>query len=193
MAEFERKRLAILLNSDFADWETGFLAASARDFFDAQVDYLTPDGLSVVSEGGMRVASDGAFAGAASEVYDAVVVCGSARWADADAADIGPILRAAEQRNAAIGVICAGTLTAARAGLFRGRVHTSNGAAWIAQKVPDYPGHHLYQESKWAVVDHGLVSAASSAPASFASEMLGLLYPDHPQLPQVRTMLDAVR
>jgi putative intracellular protease/amidase len=187
------KRIAILLNRDFADWEIGFLSATARDFFSAQLDYLTPNGEGVLSEGGMRVASDGSFARAESENFDALVVCGSARWSDPDAIDIGAALRSADQRGAAIGVICAGTLTAARAGLFRNRMHTSNGADWIAQRLPNYAGRHHYLQSQRAVLDSGVVSAPSNAPASFAAELLGLLYPDRPELQQVRTMLDGVR
>lgn len=187
------KRIAVLLNRDFADWEIGFLSATARDFFQAKVDYLTPDGAGVSSEGGMRVASDGTFAQAESDDFDALVVCGSARWSDPDAIDIGPSLRTADRRGAAIGVICAGTLTAARAGLFRHRMHTSNGAEWIAQRVPDYAGREHYLQSQRAILDSGVVSAPSNAPASFAAEVLGLLYADRPELQQIRSMLDGVR
>ena len=52
----------LALYDTLADWEIGFLSATARDFFQAKLDYLTPDGAGVSSEGGMRVASDGVFA-----------------------------------------------------------------------------------------------------------------------------------
>jgi hypothetical protein len=48
------KHLAVLLNDAFADRETAFLTASARDFFAATVLYFTPEGNEVHSEGGMR-------------------------------------------------------------------------------------------------------------------------------------------
>jgi putative intracellular protease/amidase len=185
--------LAVLLNNDFADWEAGFLTASVRDFFDTDVLYFSPDGKKVKSEGGLTVKPDGAFDDVTPEKHRAIVVCGSGAWQRKEAPDITPLLNAAIDKNVLVGAICAGTLTAARAGLFDNRRHTSNGRDWLLKHARDYKGNHLYQNVNDAIFDKGVVTAPSSAPASFACVMLDHLYPDHPALAKTRTMLANAR
>jgi putative intracellular protease/amidase len=183
------RRIAVLLNDAFADWEIGFLTASARDFFQTEVEYFSPRGGEVESEGGLRVRPVGGFRDLDVPEYAALVVCGSANWAAPKALDISALLHDALTSDTVVGVICAGTLTAARAGLFETRRHTSNGADWLKKNAPAYQGAALYQDVNAAVADDGVVSAPSSAPAAFASELLNLLYPGHEALAQTRTML----
>lgn len=187
------KPLAVLLNNDFADWEAGFLTATVRDFFDTDVTYFSPDGGEVTSEGGLTVKPGGAFADVTPERHRAIVVCGSGAWQRKEAPDIAPLLSLALDQGVLVGAICAGTLTAARAGLFDQRRHTSNGRDWLRKHARDYKGNHLYQNVNNAIYDKGLVTAPSSAPASFACVMLDHLYPDHSALTQTKTMLASTR
>jgi putative intracellular protease/amidase len=188
-----RNHLSILLNDGFADWEVGYLAASLRDFFDTDVRYYSPDGKKVTSEGGLCVKPDGTFADIKPERSRAIVVCGSGAWEHKDAEDIAPLLTTAVEQGVLVGAICAGTLAAARAGLFDERRHTSNGRDWLVKYARDYKGRHLYQNVNDAVFDNGVVTAPSSAPASFACTILDKLFPDHPALAQTKTMLASAR
>lgn len=77
-----------------------------------------------------------------------------------------------------MGGICAGTLALARADLFEGRGHTSNGREWILEHLPDYAGKESYQDVSHAVSDGGVVSAPGSAPGTFAVRILESLYPE---------------
>jgi hypothetical protein len=81
-------------------------------------------------------------------------------------------------RPRAGGAICAGTLALARAGLFRDKTHTSNGRDWILGRVPDYAGAERYRDVAHAVADGLLISAAGSAPGTFAIAFLEALYPE---------------
>lgn len=188
-----QKPLSVLLNAPFADWEVGYLTSSVRDFFDTQVKYYSPAGKKVTSEGGLCVKPDGAFEDIDTAKTSAVIVCGSGAWARKDAADIAPILQSAVEKDVLVGAICAGTLPVARADLFDGRRHTSNGRDWLVKHARAYKGRHLYQNVNDAIFDKGIVTAPSSAPASFACVMLDHLYPDHPALAQTRTMLANAR
>jgi putative intracellular protease/amidase len=193
MTNQRTNRIAILFNDAFADWETGFFSATARGFFEADVLHYSPRGQIVESEGGLRVAPSGSFADVDPTRNAALIVCGSGKWADADAPDISSLLQQAERSGVAVGVICAGTLTAARAGLLDNRAHTSNGAAWLKERVPTYRGADHYRDVNDAVVDRGVVSAPASAPIAFASELLALVYPHHRNLTSARQMLANAR
>ena len=185
--------LAVLLNQPFADWEVGYLTASARDFFDTDVLYFSPDGKKVTSEGGLVVKPTGSFDDIELEKTRAIIVCGSGQWARKDAADIAPLLTSAVEQGVLVGAICAGTVAVARSGLFDGRRHTSNGRDWILKHCRDYKGRHLYQNVNDAVFDKGVITAPSSAPASFACVMLDHLFPDHPALEQTKQVLANAR
>ncbi|WP_029032834.1 DJ-1/PfpI family protein [Salinarimonas rosea] len=187
-----RKTIAVLLPDGFADWEVGMLAASARERFAAQIAYLTPTGAPVASIGGLRAAADGRFAEADGGAVDAVVVCGSDAWAGDDAG-AGAIMAAALARGTPVGVICGATIAAARAGLLAGRVHTSNGRDWLAGMAPGYAGAELYRDGGGAVRDGTFVSAPGTAPATFAVEMLSLIFAGAPGLDETLAMLRAAR
>lgn len=181
--------LAVIFIDAFADWEVGFLTSALRDWFETDVKYFTPNGESVTSEGGLRIIADGKIADIDPNTFAAVAVAGSSRWAGDDAPDISSLLQAMVAANKVVGVICAATLAAARAGLFSDRKHTSNDAKWLNEKVPNYAGASNYQAVKGAVADKNVVSAPGSAPASFALAMVSLLFPSHPALAQTREIL----
>lgn len=183
------ERIAVLLNEAFADWEVGYLTAAARDFLGAEVKYFTPHGKEVTSEGGLRVLADGRFDEVDVAKFGALIVCGSGKWAEPGAHDISALLKAADASKRIIGVICAGTLTAARAGLFDERAHTSNDLKWLAEHVPGYRGRAHYRSGNEAVTDGNLVSAPSSAAASFASAVLTAVFPKHQALAQTKAIL----
>ena len=183
------ERIAVLLNEAFADWEVGYLTASARDFLGGEVKYFTPHGKEVTSEGGLRAASDGRFDEVDAGKFGAIIVCGSGKWAEEKPHDISALLKEANEKKRIIGVICAGTLTAARAGLFDDRSHTSNGAKWLAENAATYRGASKYRDVNEAVVDGNLISAPGSAPASFARAVLTALFPTHEALGQTLEIL----
>ena len=49
------KKIGFVFIQGMADWEFGFLAAAAKDWFDTQPVALTPGGEPVVSIGGFTV------------------------------------------------------------------------------------------------------------------------------------------
>jgi putative intracellular protease/amidase len=183
------KTIGFIFIQGFADWEFGFLSGSAPEWFGASTVALTPWNEPVVSIGGFSLAGQRGVTPEENADLDAVAVIGSDQWAANEPFDVAPLLNSVAERGGVVGGICAGTLALARAGLFRDRVHTSNGRDWILGHLPDYAGAEHYRDAPHAVADGRLVSAPGSAPGTFAVEMLRALYPERPeQLEQMRSV-----
>ncbi|MCT7376436.1 DJ-1/PfpI family protein [Chelativorans salis] len=173
----QSKTVGLVFIEKFADWEFGLLAASAVEWFGARAVALTPEAGSVRSAAGLQLAGERGLTPQENEDLDAVALIGSDNWASPDAPDVTPLLKAVAGRGGVVGGICAGTLGLARAGLFEGRGHTSNGRDWINGHVPGYVGAEGYQDVPHAVSDGSIVSAPGSAPGTFAAAFLEALFP----------------
>ncbi len=174
----QKKMIGFVFVDKFADWEFGLLSGSAVHWFGARTVALSPSTGPVKSIGGLRLVPDRGVAPEENADLDAVAVIGAETWPSEDAPDIAPLLSATLARGGIVGGICGGTLALARAGLFEGRKHTSNGAGWIQSKINDYSGSSLYQDVPHAVRDAHIVSAPGSAPGTFTTNFLEALYPE---------------
>lgn len=172
------RTLGILLIEGFADWEYPFLAASAREWFGIDVRFLTPGASPVTSIAGLRFADGDAFEAMSPGAADALAVIGSGVWTSDAAPDIADALRAHHRAGAIVGGICAGTVALARARLFTGRAHTSNGRDWLLDATGGYAGAETYRDVPHAIADDTVISAPGSAPGTFACAMLGALLPE---------------
>lgn len=183
------KTIGVLFIDGLADWEYGLLAASAVDWFGARAVSLSPHPSPLTSIAGFRLTADRSADPAENADLDALAVIGSARWFAPDAPDVAPLLKAVAARGGVVGGICAATLALARAGLFDGVRHTSNGRDWILRHEPAYAGAAHYQDVPHAVADGNIVSAPGSAPGTFATAFLGALYPEEAgQVAEMRAM-----
>ena len=172
-----RKTLGVLLIEGFADWEYPLLAASAREWFDIDVRFLTPGASAVTSIAGLRFADAGSFERTEPGSIDALAIIGSDTWSGSSAPVISDALRAHHATGCIMGGICAATIPLARAGLFAGRRHTSNGREWLLAETGGYEGAESYEDVAHAVSD-SIVSAPGSAPGTFACALLEAILPD---------------
>jgi putative intracellular protease/amidase len=166
----------------WADWEAGSVLALLREFGRCEIRVATVDGGTQTSIGGVRAAADAAFSEIGPNDGEIFLLIGSDRWVEFQDEAFFGLLRGALESGKVVGAICAGTVAAARAGVFAGRAHTSNGRDWLAQAVPGYAGADRYIDTPQAVRDGRLVSAAGSAPGTFASEIMQLAVPEHPEM-----------
>ena len=162
----------------WADWEASSVLALLREHFGARVSIATPDGGPQTSIGRVRAAADAAFADIGAGDADIFLAIGSADWPAFRDEAFFNLLREALAADKIVGAICAATVAAARAGLFEGRAHTSNGQGWLIGHAPGYAGIDGYVDTRRAVTDGRLVSAPGSAPGTFASAILRLAAPD---------------
>ena len=172
------KALGLVLVSPFADWEYGYLAGSAAEWFDTEIMVLSPDGGPVGSIGGLKVSADRAIADPRNRELSAVACIGSDAWAANDPEGLSALLNSVRGRDGVVAGICGATLALARAGLFDGRAHTSNGVGWIETRIGAYAGQAHYRDVAHAVADGRIVSAPGTAPGTFACEVLKALYPE---------------
>ena len=81
---------------------------------------------------------------------------------------------ALDERGVPIAAIGAATTAVARAGLIRGRRHTSNGLSYLRQHVPGYSEMAAYIDAP-AVRDRGLITAPGLADVEFAAAIMAEL------------------
>lgn len=183
------RTIGLLFIEGYADWEFGLLAASAVEWFGLRTVSLSPHVSPLTSIGGVRLVADRGADPAYNGDLDAIAVIGSDGWAAEDAPDVAPLLRAVVERGGVVAGICGGTLALARAGLFEGVSHTSNGRDWILGHEPGYAGAAGYRDVPHAVADGRIVSAPGSAPGTFAIAVLETLLPENKeQFGQMRAM-----
>ncbi|SDO74285.1 DJ-1/PfpI family protein [Phyllobacterium sp. OV277] len=186
----QKKTIGLVFIDQFADWEFGLLAGSAVEWFGARIIALAPTSGPLKSIGGLHLVPDRGLEPQDNTDLDAVAVIGANTWPSEDAPDIAPLLKSVLSGGGIVGGICGGTLALARAGLFEGRKHTSNGAGWIQSVMGEYAGSSLYQDVPHAVRDAHIVSAAGSAPGTFATEFLEAVLPEQAgQIAEMRSFI----
>lgn len=185
----DAKTIGFVFIEGFADWEFGMLSASAVGWFGDKAVSLSPNAKPVRSIGGFQLVPQRGVDPAENADLDAVAVIGSDGWAGHMPPDVSTLLRTVKAKGGVVGGICAGTLALARAGLFEGAAHTSNGRNWIQHNLPDYAGASGYRDVPHAVADGNVVSAAGSAPGTFAHAFLLSLHPEkEEQLAEMKSM-----
>ncbi len=100
------------------------------------------------------------------------ILPGGDRWEQQplEAELVGALTRL-DQAGVPIAAICAATTAVVRAGLLRGRKHTSNGLTYLRQQVPEYAESASYVSAP-AVRDRGLITASGLADVEFAREIM---------------------
>lgn len=168
----------VFLQPGWADWEAGPVLALLRRNFGVQIEVATPDGEPQTSIGGLLAAADYRFDDPVLLDADLFLLIGSDAWGEFESEAVFGLLRQAVADGKAVGAICGGTVAAARARLFEGRAHTSNGKDWLEGQAPGYAGGAAYVDQARAVTAGRVVSASGLAPVSFATAVARLVAPE---------------
>ena len=165
----------------FADWEAAYAIAELGRTRKAPVVTVSHTGEPVVSMGGLSVLPDADLADVDPESVRILILPGGDQWESEplDEALVGLLTKLTAARTP-IAAICGATTAVARAGLLRGRKHTSNGLDYLKRHVPDYAAEADYMDTL-AVRDRGLITASGLGALEFASEIfaeLGTFPPD---------------
>jgi putative intracellular protease/amidase len=170
-----QKSAYLLAVNGFADWEPAHAIAELRRSggYRVEVVGLTMD--PVESMGGMIVQPTRALADVVPQDVAVFMMPGGSRWEnDPPEPDLVALLTRLMDAQVPVAAICAGTVAVTRAGLLRGRRHTSNGLAYLQRQVPDYTAAAEYVDAP-AVRDRGLITATGLADVEFAREIFAEL------------------
>ena len=170
------------LQPGWADWEAGSVLPLLREYLGVQIEIATPDGEPQTSIGGVLAAADYKFSDPVLSDADVFLLIGSDAWVEFKDEALFSLLRQALADGKIVGAICAGTVAAARARLFEGRAHTSNGQDWLLGQEAGYAGADGYVDTPKAVTAGKIVSAPGTAPITFAAAIGRLIAPESEEM-----------
>lgn len=159
----------------FADWEPAHALAELRRSGGYRTETIAHTLEPVESMGGLRVSPSRTLADVDPEEVGIVILPGGDRWEEGAPDDaLTSWLDALDGAGTPIAAICGATVGIVRAGLLRGRRHTSNGLAYLKTQVPDYTDDARYVDQP-AVREGGLITANGLADVEFAGEIMAEL------------------
>ncbi len=169
------KAVYFLVVPGFADWEAGHALAELRRHGHFQVLVVGLTREPVQSMGGVTVQPDRSLAEVDPADVAVFVLPGGDRWEQQPLEpELHELLRRLDGSGVPIAAICAATTAIARAGLLRGRWHTSNGLEYLKRHAPTYTDSAVYVDAP-AVRDRGLITASGLADVEFAQEIMAEL------------------
>jgi putative intracellular protease/amidase len=167
----------LLLPDGWADWEPGYAIAGLRRWADVPVQTVGFAREPVTSMGGLRVLPDLALDELLTDPRRVrlFILPGGDLWeSDFPAAVLDRVLTRLQEDGVPVAAICGATIAVARAGLLRGRRHTSNGAEYLARFAPGTTDPADYA-STLATRDRGVITASGLGPVEFACEIFAEL------------------
>ena len=170
------KAVYFLVVPGFADWEPAHALAELRRHGGYRVEVVGLTRKRVESMGGLCVQPNRSLADVDAEDVAVFIMPGGDRWESSPLEpELVALLRHLDAAGVPLAAICAATVAIARAGLLRGRRHTSNGRTYLEQHVPGYSGGAEYVEAP-AVRDRSLITASGLADVEFAAEIFNELH-----------------
>lgn len=169
------KKAHVLLFDGYADWELGNVLAELRRMGKIEVVAVGFSQEPVVSMGGLRVRPDTALPLVGLDDVLVFLLPGGYMWEGSyPEAEIGRFLDRLEKQEIPVAAICAATTVIAKAGILKGRKHTSNSLKYLTKMVPGYSDRENYVDSL-AVRDRRVITASGLGPVEFAVEVMNEL------------------
>jgi len=179
------KTAHVLLFDGYADWELGNVLAELRRLGKVEVKTAGFSVEPVVSMGGLRVLPDTLLSRVILDDVLVFLLPGGYMWEGSyPRKEIDEFLNRCEKREIPIAAICAATTVLARAGILRGRKHTSNSISYLSKMVPGYSEHSNYVDSLSAR-DRHVITASGLGPIDFTMEILNELDLSTPEMRSV--------
>lgn len=172
----EERTAYLFVFDGYADWEPASALAELRRTFGFFVKTFALTGRNIVSMGGLTITPDLPLKKIRPETAGVIILPGGDAWLTGELEGIVGFLKNVHAAKRPIAAICAATLVLARAGLLNRHRHTSNGANFIPQHVPEYTGQDLYVRMP-AVSDDNIITANGLSPFAFAAEIFRAVAP----------------
>lgn len=165
------KAVYVLVVDGFADWEPAHALAELRRQGQYRVEAVGLTPAPVRTMGGLSVLPSTTVTEVEPADVAAFILPGGDRWENAPMEpELEQLLNRLDAQRVPIAAICAATVAVTRAGLLRGRRHTSNGLDYLASHVPGYADAANYVDLP-AVRDRGLITASGLGDVEFAREL----------------------
>jgi putative intracellular protease/amidase len=167
----------LLLPEGMADWEPGYAVAGLRHWAKVPVRTVGFTQDPITTMGGLRLLPDITLEElpAGADAVRIFLLPGGDLWeGDYPSSSLDPVLRTLDAADVPIAAICGATIAVARAGLLRGRRHTSNGPDYLARFAPGTTVAADYVE-ELATRDRGMITASGLGPVEFAHEIFAEL------------------
>ncbi|MGH7703006.1 MAG: DJ-1/PfpI family protein [Gemmatimonadales bacterium] len=169
------KAAYLLVVRGFADWEPAHALAELRRHGGFRVEVVGLTRAPVESMGGLLIQPTRSLEEVQAADVAIFILPGGDRWETVPPEpELLTLLGRLDLAGVPIAAICAATVAIARAGLLRGRRHTSNGLTYLRALVPRYSEAGEYVDAP-AVRDRGLITASGVADVEFAREILAEL------------------
>jgi len=169
------KAVYLLVVPGFADWEAAHAVAELRRHGGYRVEVVGLSADPVESMGGLMVRPSQVLIDVDPGDVALFILPGGDRWEQgAPEPELVGLLAALDADRVPIAAICAATTVVVRAGLLRGRRHTSNGLAYLSHHVSGYSEAASYVDAP-AVRDRGLITASGLSDVEFAAEIMAEL------------------
>lgn len=166
------KAVYLLAVPGFADWEPAHALAELRRNGGYRVEVVGLDSSAVESMGGLTIRPTLTLAQVDAGDVAVFILPGGDYWEREPLAPaLAAMLAHVDQESAPIAAICAATTAIARAGLLRGRRHTSNGLSYLQEQVPEYAEAGNYVDLPSVRDDH-LITASGLGDVEFARDIM---------------------
>ncbi len=164
------KKVYVLVFDGLADWEAPLALCEVRNSGKFEVVTVGLTDAPVVTMAGFRLLPDATLAEASADEAAMLVLPGGELWEAGTPDGVDALLQAFRAAGVPVAAVCGATFAVARAGLTRGRRHTSNDKAYLEAVVPEYQDGGLYS-TELAVTDGDLITASGVGSVEFAREI----------------------
>jgi putative intracellular protease/amidase len=164
----------LLILEGFADWEASLAASEINKSGQYSVKAVGLSRQPVRSMGGLTVQPELAADEIDLQRAAVLLVPGGTAWEMGENEHVTRFLHRVSEADVPIAALCGATIGLARAGLLRGRKHTSNMRGYLADLVPGYAAETHYVDQP-AVRDGNVITASGMGGVEFAYEVLQLL------------------
>lgn len=183
--------LAILLTNGYADWECAFLNGIGNAYYGIETRNVSPNGVSIISQGGLHTIPDVTLASVKPDAFDVFVICGGSIWETEEAPEIQNLVEGFLDAGKHVAAICGGTLALADAGILNDKKHTSNAPGFLSNGSKNYSGLSHYVNEVTAVEDQNVITAPGHAPAHFSAAVFRAIGIDDKRISEFLDMLSA--
>ncbi|MBN1815489.1 MAG: DJ-1/PfpI family protein [Anaerolineae bacterium] len=168
------KDVYVLVFDGLADWEIGLITFELSTRNNITVTTVGFTGEPIETGGSLRVLPDVVLSEIDLDGVGLLILPGRGMWHDVFPQDLAQVIARLHGMGVPVAAICGATVFLAKAGLFKGVLHTSNALEYLQQFAPEYDAQDFYRDV-YAASDKGVITAGGLASVEFTYQILKTL------------------